>query len=254
LAGRVAQLGPLQLHAPAECCPAGDGPAGALSPQQSRQSTGTFSRPITRHSYGEKLTEGDPMRLLRPTTEDDMIAVYLKAEIVSERFGHLIVTQLERDGGSRTLVDTPDITNLAENAYRRQLLGNYRAYVFEELPAHIAWYRALLTREEVAKVRYIDYDYWNELSSHTRLPLAATEAIHAGREIYGQSTEVFLRVAQALREGAHFPELIIVGASPNADLTVYEGHGRLTAYMLAPECLPDELEVIAGFAPECAQI
>jgi len=194
------------------------------------------------------------MRLLRPTTEDDMIALFLKAEIVSERFGHRIVTQLEGAGESRAIVETPDITNPAENAYRRQLLNNYRAYVFEELPAHIVWYRALLAREEVAKVRYIDYDYWNELSSNTRLPLAATEAIRAGREIYGQSTEGFLHVAQALREGAHFPELIVVGASPNAELTVYEGHLRLTAYMLAPECLPDELEVMAGFAPECAQI
>jgi hypothetical protein len=32
------------------------------------------------------------------------------------------------------------------------------------------------------------------------------------------------------------------------------GHVRLTAYLLAPECIPTELEVIAGFAPECALI
>jgi hypothetical protein len=194
------------------------------------------------------------LKLIRPTTEADMIAVFLKAEIVSERFGQMVLDLLEHDKKSRTVVDTPDITNSDENTYRRQLLGAYRTYVFEELPTHVAWYRALLTREEVVKVRYIDYDYWNELSSHTRLPCVAVEAILAGREIFGESNKAFFDVAQALREGVRFPELILVGASPTAELTVFEGHVRLTAYMLAPECLPEELEVIVGFAPECARI
>src|SRR5688572_21402277 len=132
------------------------------------------------------------MLLLRATTEADMIAVFLSAEIVSERFGQKITACLERDGKPRTIVDTPDITNSDENAYRRRVLSSYRAYVFEELPAHVAWYRACLNREEVANVRYIDYSYWNELSGHSRLPRVATEAILAGCEIYGQSTEGFL--------------------------------------------------------------
>jgi len=151
-------------------------------------------------------------------------------------------------------VDTPDLGNSDENRYRRDLLSAYRAHVFQELPPHTAWYRAFLDRDEVARVRYIDYSYWNELSGHSRLPTAACAAIRAGREIYGETTEGFLRAAQALRDGAVFPELILVGVSPGDELTVFEGHLRLTAYMLAPECLPERLEVIVGFAPECAQI
>jgi hypothetical protein len=183
-----------------------------------------------------------------------MIAVFLQAEVASVRFGEKVITQLARDRRERRIVDTPDITNVADNAYRRQLLATYRAYVFEELPTHTVWYRALLNRNDVAKIRYIDYDYWNEISDNTRLPLVATKAIRAGRAIYGESTQGFLEVAQALRFGVHFPALIVVGTSPEADLTVYEGHLRLTAYLLAPECIPAELEVIVGFAPECAKI
>jgi hypothetical protein len=197
---------------------------------------------------------GIPVRLLHPTTEDDMVAVFLKAEIASKRFGEKIFAQLERDGREPSIVEAPDITSEPDNAYRRRILASYRAYVLEELPAHTAWYRALLSRDEVAKIRYIDYDYWNEISGHSRLPIVATEAIRAGREIYGQSLQGFLDVAQALRSGVQFPLLILVGASPDAQLTVYEGHLRLTAYMLAPECIPAELEVVVGFAPECAQI
>jgi hypothetical protein len=72
--------------------------------------------------------------------------------------------------------------------------------------------------------------------------------------VFGVSNQGFLDLAQALREGARFTELIVVGASPASELTVFEGHVRLTAYMLAHEFLPDELEVIAGFAPECARV
>nr|CAA9294084.1 hypothetical protein AVDCRST_MAG63-4630 [uncultured Armatimonadetes bacterium] len=189
------------------------------------------------------------MRLLRPTTEDDMIAVFLRAEAASERFGQKVAELLERDGKGRDVVDTPDIGSAEENAYRRRLLGGYRAYVFEELPADVSWHRALLDRQEVARVRYIDYSYWNEISGGSRLPSHAAETIRAGREIYGQSNERFLRMARGLRDGATFPELIVVGASPDAGLTVLEGHVRLTAYLLAPDHLPDHLEVIAGFAP-----
>lgn len=194
------------------------------------------------------------MRLLHPTTMDDMIAVFLKAEIASVRFGDKILTQLQRDHKTHSIVEKPDITNVSDNAYRRQLLAGYRAYVLEELPAHTAWYRALLTRDEVTKIRYIDYDYWNAISDNTRLPSVAAQAIRAGVEIYGESTQGFLAVAQALRSGVHFPELILVSTAPDAVLTVYEGHLRLTAYLLAPAWIPTELEVIVGFAPECATI
>lgn len=183
-----------------------------------------------------------------------MIAVFLKAEIASVRFGDHIITQLKRDQKESSIIDTPDIHNLSENIYRRQLLANYRAYIFEELPAHTVWYRALLSREEVMKIRYVNYDYWNEISGNSRLPAVAAETIRAGHEIYGESNQGFWDAAHALQSGAHFPELIVVSVSPDAELTVYEGHLRLTAYMLAPECIPSRLEVIAGFAPECARI
>ncbi len=127
------------------------------------------------------------MRLLYRTTIDDMVAVFLKAEIASERFGEKVRAQLAMDGKERSIVDRPEITNLAENVYRRHLLTSYRAYVFAELLVHTVWYRALLHRDEVMQIRYIDYDYWNELSNNTRQPIVAAEVIRVGRKIYVQS-------------------------------------------------------------------
>ena len=193
------------------------------------------------------------MQLVKATSFDEVISVYLKTEL-SGRFSSEIVTLLEQLTANRTIVDEPDVSSITENNIRRRILVGYRAYVFDELPEHVQWHHAFLTRDEVAKVRYIDYSYWNELSAYTRLPSVAAETIRSGRTVFGASNDAFLEVALALKAGAQFPELIVVAESPTAALTVYEGHLRLTAYMLASESLPDELPVLIGFAPECANV
>lgn len=197
------------------------------------------------------------MRLMESIPEAEMVAMFLKAEITSTRFGHEILSRLERDGVNREIIDEPNTSHKEQNAYRARLLGEYRGYrqnreLFENYPDHVVWYRAILTREELATVRYIDYSYWNEISSGTRLPTEAARTIRSGRMIYGQSTEGFLKIAQALCDGVRFPELILVGTAPTEPLTVIEGHVRLTAFFLALECLPDEISVLIGFAPEFA--
>jgi hypothetical protein len=197
------------------------------------------------------------MRLLRPTTEDDMVATFLRAEIASERFGAPIEALLRRDGKARAVVEAPDITDPDANAYRRRLLGECRGYgrdrdVFAGWPASVAWFRATLSPHEVARLRYVEYSYWNALSGGSRLAGDAAEAIRAGREVYEQRNERFLRAAGALRQGVRFPELIVAGGSAEGPLTVLEGNLRLTAYLLVPECLPEALEVVAGFAAELA--
>jgi hypothetical protein len=49
--------------------------------------------------------------------------------------------------------------------------------------------------------------------------------------------------------GTRFPPLILVTAGHQSGLVVLEGHVRLTAFMLCPEALPPELEVLVGHSP-----
>jgi hypothetical protein len=58
-----------------------------------------------------------------------------------------------------------------------------------------------------------------------------------------------LGMAQAVADGARFPPLILVTTGPGGDLVVLEGHARLTAFMLARDRLPPELEVLVGSSP-----
>ena len=106
-----------------------------------------------------------------------------------------------------------------------------------------------ITPAELARVRFIDYDYWVELSGGTRLAVDAAPLIRSGVAPFGVSSDWALGMAQAVADGARFPPLILVTTGPSGDLVVLEGHARLTAYMLARDRLPPELEVLVGSSP-----
>jgi hypothetical protein len=58
------------------------------------------------------------MRRLRPSTEAEMVALFLRTELSSGRFGPEIRALLERDGVPEHVVTAPDIGDDAENQVR----------------------------------------------------------------------------------------------------------------------------------------
>ena len=193
------------------------------------------------------------MRIVEPVNEDEVVALFLKTEIESVRFRDAILKLLLRDGRDRALVDDPDTSDVGQNAYRRGLLGEFRGWgrnqaMFEGFPVDICWFRAVISKVELAQVRYIDYSYWVELSGGTRLPEEAAICIRAGVDVFGVPSSGFLPFAEAVRQGSAFPDLILVAKNEHSYLVVMEGNARLTGYFLEPEYIPDGLEVLVGFS------
>jgi hypothetical protein len=94
------------------------------------------------------------MRHIAEISEHEMVALFLKTEIKSARWGPDIVRQLEHDNVSRKIVDHPDTTNSSENEYRLQLMGEFRGYrrnegLFESFPERVTWARVTLTQDEL---------------------------------------------------------------------------------------------------------
>ncbi len=194
------------------------------------------------------------MRILGRVEEDEVVAAYLRAELESERFAAPIRAALERDGVSPEVVERPDVGDARRNAYRRELLGEVRGWgrnerMFENWPDDFAWFRAALTRDEVASVLYIDWDWWLTVTGGSRRPAdaAATLRRDAPEEVAWHEP-----IARRLAEGPPLPELIVIRAGAGERLVVVEGHVRLTAFALFPEALPDELEVFLGESPSLA--
>lgn len=197
------------------------------------------------------------MLVIESISEDEMIAVFLKAEINSPRFGDTILKFLAQHNLHRRMIDQPDTAIELENQIRRDLLDAYRGYTqrqeghfFENFPGSMTWIRAALNREDLSRVRYINYSYWNELSSSTRRPNDAAPNIRNGVVIFKVSSQPFLDAAQTFKQSPHFPEMIFVGTSLTDDLVILEGHFRMTVYFLEPDLIPDEITAIVGISPD----
>jgi hypothetical protein len=185
------------------------------------------------------------MRVVAPATEDDTVAVFLRAEVGSPRFGPQVLAASAQQGLDRSLLEQPDTSDSAANAARRRVLAAYRGYpdreVFTGLPADTVWQWVALTRQELLGVRYIDWDYWLEATGGTRRPVDAIPRI-------GHSP-IYQQLAAEITTGRLPPELILVGRPGGRDLVVLEGHVRLTALVMAAERLPTELTVLLGTSP-----
>src|SRR5438270_7378848 len=104
------------------------------------------------------------MQHLEVISEDRMVAHFLRTELHSVRFEEALLKLLARDAMDRRIIDAPDLGSREENAYRLQLLGEYRGYrrgegIFKFVPDDVTWHRFTISVEELAKVRYINYSY-----------------------------------------------------------------------------------------------
>ncbi|MDE6710048.1 MAG: hypothetical protein K2J76_06130 [Oscillospiraceae bacterium] len=190
------------------------------------------------------------MNILRTSSEDEMISEFLKAEYHSERFSEQIKEVMEKLSLDESIILSADLNSADENTARKKLLGEFRGYgegkeLFENFPTKFTeWSLCSFSRPDLEKIRYIDYSYWNELSAGTHKPLAAAETIRNGIKIYDLSNDGFLRTAEYIKNGGNFPKLFFI-TSDYESFVIVEGHLRMTAYALVPECF-NNVEVIVG--------
>lgn len=189
------------------------------------------------------------MNILRASSEEEMIAEFLRAEYRSERFSEQIKKAMEKLLLDESIILSADVDNAAENAARKKLLGEFRGYglnreLFERFPTEIKWSLCNFVSGDLNRIRYIDYSYWNELSQGTRSPLKAAQTILNGTEIYEQSNAGFVKAAEFLKSGGTFPKAILL-TSDFEHFVIVEGHLRITAFALVPESF-DNVECFVG--------
>jgi hypothetical protein len=185
-----------------------------------------------------------------------MVAVFLRAELLSSRFGETVRRALARAGAGEEIVLSPDLSDERENVLRRETLGTARGFgrsnaLFGGFPDDVRWQLAGLTPDEVLAIRFIDYDYWVEISGGSRLPTEAARRIRAGVTVFGVPNDGFFTTADSF-ESSPPPPLIAVGGI-GGSLVLLEGHVRLTAFALRPELLPEELELLVGHSPRIGE-
>ena len=192
------------------------------------------------------------MRLLRNATEDEMVLAFLRQESESPRFRENVLDALKNAGAGEALIREGDPDDGEQNKLRRRVLGFFRGYpdreIFANYPTDAVWKYGSFEAEDLERLRYVDYDYWNGLSGGTSSPIRAAEAVRQGKEVFGVSNAYFLKGRDELARGKRFPPLIVMTCG-NGLYLLLEGHCRATAYALLPEAFAGT-EAYVGFCSE----
>jgi hypothetical protein len=98
------------------------------------------------------------MRRLRPSSEAEMVALFLRTELPSDRFGDQLRALLQLAGLPERVITAPDLGDDAENQARLRLLTQQRGYgtrteLFDGFPDDVFWQWMVVTPAELARVR-----------------------------------------------------------------------------------------------------
>lgn len=176
------------------------------------------------------------MIILERVSEEQIILCFLSGELNSERFSNKLKTAMEKLNIDDSLILNADLCNARENELRRQLLGEFRGYgknegLFENFPVVERYELTKFSIDELNKIKYINYSYWNELTDNTSCPLDAAKNIKKGKVVYSVSNQPFLEGVKLLEEGKRFEPVILL-TSDYESFIILEGHSRLTIYAL----------------------
>lgn len=192
------------------------------------------------------------MKTIKKSSEDEMILEFLKGELNSSRFNEKLNEIIDKLNLDLNLITNGDIFSNAENLSRLKIMKEYRGYpdeeLFENFPKIDCWSFVELSPEDINKVYYIDYDYWNELSNNTSRPLDAVKTIKNRKEIYEVSNQPFIDGIKYLENGK-FPPVILITCNDEKYLII-EGHSRMTVYGFDPSKLEGTYAYIGHCTPE----
>jgi hypothetical protein len=196
----------------------------------------------------------DGVALERRIGEDDMIAVFLAAEIDSRRFRDTLLRAANEVGLTRAEIRDRGTGSEATNRRRREVLARYRGWgeyesVFGGLPTgSITWWTGRLLDEALPRVEAIAY----------LLEMAPTLRTRKVVELHADGTDAaeerdIRAVAAAMRRGGRVVEPILIGEPSLERLVILEGHTRIAGHLRVPAADRVALPVIVGVTPEASE-
>ncbi len=197
----------------------------------------------------DAFTNSLPLVKVRPVSEEEVIAEFLKAEffrpeydICREKFANI--------------VSDPDICNHQENALRRSLLFRRRGRMWCELPQNTKWWEVSLRPNDILRLRLFPRRHWRILadgSFYLADMIGRIQARLQRDKASAFSTKILL-VSEDLRQHAVPDTVLLIGKDENSPLTIIEGNHRMMAAMLnEQETVHTRFRFYCGFSPRMSQ-
>jgi hypothetical protein len=178
------------------------------------------------------------MKIIRKSSENEMLLEYLKSEIDSSRFGERLKKTLDELNLSTDIILNANLENQEENNQRKLIMEKFRWYptddIFKNFPKEIKWYFVEFEEGDFDKIFYLDWFSWNDISNNTSKPIEAAENIRKGIKYYDIQTERFYEGLEYLEKGGKFNPIIAITCNEEK-IALIEGHYRVTVYAMKPE-------------------
>lgn len=193
------------------------------------------------------------MKIIRESTEEEMISNFLLGEICSNRFSKKLKKVLTDLNLNESIIKNPNLDIEKENLLRKKILKKFRGYgknegLFENFPNVQKYTLCSFSGSDFKNISYINYSYWNELSNNTSSPLVAAENIKNNKVVFNVSNKQYIDCAKEIEQGKTFVPMIFLTCDYK-NFVILEGHLRMTAYALVPNYFND----IKCFVLKCSK-
>ena len=186
-----------------------------------------------------------PLQLLRPVSEEEIIAEFLRGE-----FYHPEYDSYRED--FKHLVERADLDHPHENFIRRALLFRRRGRLWREFPADTQWFEIELGAADLPRLRSFPRNEWRRFAGGGFELTEMIGRIEAERA-RGEPTRLLKKIdeiANDLNSGAVPDAVLLIGTDESHPLTIIEGNHRMAAAMLTmPESAHRRFRFYCGLSP-----
>jgi O-antigen/teichoic acid export membrane protein len=187
-------------------------------------------------------TASCPVSLLRPVTENEVIAEFLNSDLNHPDFRDLYKTY-GLTAGPNHQADAI--------AKRHALLLAKRRSLWEELPGKTEWHEVKVNEDGLDLIKMFPRSQWRKLAQGNYSVVRIIEALRTGRHaLDGRFLSKLATLGEQLSQGdGEFGTVILLGINERGPLTVLDGNHRLVAALLSSPVGLSKLRFMCGFSP-----
>ena len=188
-----------------------------------------------------------PVSLLRPVTENEVIAEFLNSDLNHPGFRDL-------DRADRPISE-PNHHDADAIEKRHALLLAKRRSLWEELPSKTEWHEVKVNQDALDLIRIFPRSQWRKLARGNYSVVRITEGL---RKCQHTLDDRFLSKIATLGEqmsqgDGEFGTVILLGINERGPLTVLDGNHRLVAALLSSPAGLSKLRFMCGFSPRMTE-
>jgi O-antigen/teichoic acid export membrane protein len=194
-------------------------------------------------------SEYGQIRKIRPVSEDEVMAEFLKNDFQNADFEDYRETLSD-------LVNKPNLDDPVENAKRRALLFIRHGSLWRVLPDGTRWFEVALRPADLQRIRVFPRAHWRKVAKGDFAITEVVREIAAGR-CHDVGKEEFLTkildIRNWLEQDINAGAVLLIGVTDRGPFTVLDGNHRLAASLLASTEPSKRFRVFCGLSPQMAQ-